>query len=426
MLKKIRSLLGSNLIQSSSIYTISSIFEKAIPFFLLPILTRYLSTEDYGIVSMFSVLVGLTIPFVGVNTNSAILRSYYKEDIKLSVYITNIFFVLLVSSLFVAFLFLLIGDTISQYSQFPVEWLYTVFVVAIGQFIINVILVIWQGEVRPIPFGIFKVLLTSVNMALAIFLIVGMGYGWKGRVIGKLFAITIFSIIGLFIIWKKRLYKFRFNKAYIKHALEYGGPLIPHVISLFSITMIDRFFITNMVGIGETGIYTVGYQVGMIIGVLTGSFNKAWTPWLFDKLNEDSELVKKKIIKFTYGYIFAIILITTGLSIVSPWLMSFFVGKKFYKATQYITWIAFGYAFHGMYLMVTNYIFYEEKTYLLSWVTFVAALINIVLNYFLITAFGAIGAAQATTVTYFIQFIITWHMASRVNKMPWLNAFIQD
>jgi len=72
--------------------------------------------------------------------------------------------------------------------------------------------------------------------------------------------------------------------------------------------------------------------------------------------------------------------------------------------------------------MVVNYIFYVKKTYILAWVTFFSAGINIILNYFFIKANGAIGAAQATTITFFVQFIIVWILSAKVYKMPW-NLF---
>ena len=69
--------------------------------------------------------------------------------------------------------------------------------------------------------------------------------------------------------------------------------------------------------------------------------------------------------------------------------------------------------------MVVNYIFYIKKTYILAWVTFASAGMNIVLNYFFIKANGAIGAAQATTITFFVQFIMVWILSAKVYKMPW-------
>jgi O-antigen/teichoic acid export membrane protein len=187
------------------------------------------------------------------------------------------------------------------------------------------------------------------------------------------------------------------------------------------ITMIDRVFITNMVGIDETGIYTVGYQVGMIVGVVSLSINKAWTPWLYEKLNDGSESAKKKIIKLTYIIFVAIICFSLVLSVLAPWFMKYLVGENFDNATGYIIWIAFGYTFNGMYFMVAGYIFYEEKTHLLSWMTFMAAGLNMILNYFFILKYGAIGAAYATGLTYFFHFLLTWYLASRVYKMPWFS-----
>ena len=76
--------------------------------------------------------------------------------------------------------------------------------------------------------------------------------------------------------------------------------------------------------------------------------------------------------------------------------------------------------------MVVNYIFYVKKTYILAWVTFFSAGINIVLNYFFIKANGAIGASQATTITFFVQFVMVWILSSKVYKMPWKLWSIQN
>lgn len=417
--KKFLSLLKNSLIRKSGIYTLSSIFEKAIPFLLLPILTRYLSTEDYGIVSMFTVMVGLTTAFTGLGIKPAVLRSYYKDDVNFSVYLTNALLILLISTSVVGSLFFIFSDIITKYTDFPSDWLITVVAASAGQFIINLILVVWQAKAQPIPYGAFNFSVTSLNMSLSIFLIVGMGFGWEGRVIGTVSAIVIFSIIGLGILWYNHMIKFIFVWDYIKHALGYGLPLIPHIISGTLLTYLDRIFITNMVGISETGIYTVGYKIGMIIMVIASSFNKAWSPWLFEKLNKGNKGIKKKIVKFTYLYFIVIILLANVLAFTAPLFLRYFIGENFYTADKYIAWIAWGYAFNGMYYMVSGYIFYEEKTKYLAWVTLVSAIVNIALNYILISIFGAIGAAIATTITFFVMFILTWFISSRIYSMPW-------
>jgi len=419
MFEKIRSFIKSDLIQSSGVYTLSSIFEKAIPFLLLPILTRYLSTEDYGIVSMFTVLVGLTTPFAGLGIKPAVLRSFYKEEVDFPLYVSNALLIIFCSSSVVLMVFFFFSDLISNYSEFPSDWVILVVVVSSSQFIINIVLVIWQAQDHPIPYGLFKVSLTALNMGLSVFLIVALSFGWEGKVIGKIVAVVIFSILGFYILWKNGLLKFQLSLGYIKHALQYGIPLIPHIISGILITYIDRLFITNMVGINETGIYTVGYQVGMIIIVLASSFNKAWSPWFYKQLDKGKDLIKKKIVKFTYLYFVIILVLAFLLAYFAPWFMEFFVGEEFQGATKFIIWIALGYAFKGMYFMVTCYIFYVEKTHILSILTFVTALLNTIFNYILIGIYGAIGAAVATTLSYFCLFVLVWIWASQIYKMPW-------
>jgi Na+-driven multidrug efflux pump len=48
-----------------------------------------------------------------------------------------------------------------------------------------------------------------------------------------------------------------------------------------------------------------------------------------------------------------------------------------------------------------------------------------VLNYFFINAFGAIGAAQATSVVFFIKFILVWVLSAKVHKMPWKDVLLR-
>jgi O-antigen/teichoic acid export membrane protein len=174
-----------------------------------------------------------------------------------------------------------------------------------------------------------------------------------------------------------------------------------------------------MVGIAETGVYTVGYQVANIMNIIVMSFNKAYIPWLFGKLKKNNFMDKIRIVKFTYVYFFAVIVLAVSFSLFASWVLKFIVGKNFVNAGAYIIWIALGFAFSGMYYMVTNYILLAEKTHVLAGVTFLAGTINIPLTYVLIKANGTSGAAQATTITFFIHFILTWFLSAKVYKMPW-------
>ncbi len=413
-------LLENKLFKNASIYTLANIIKNAIPFILLPILTRYLSPADYGRVSTFQVILGVMVVFVGLNMNGAISVNFFRMKPEgFRVYIGNIFFILFFNAVIIFIIVQFFKSSLSHLIKFPEIWLSITVVAAFFQFITLIVLVIWQVEQRPLPYGFFLISQTIVNVVLSLLFVIYFDWRWEGRLLGILTAITIFSLVGLFIIRKRKYVTFSLNWIYIKDALTFSIPLIPHALGSLIIVGIDKIFINSMINVAATGIYTVGYQIGMIVGILATAFNQAWVPFLFEKLKSDRNTSKLRIVKFTYCYFIIIIFIALLLSLIAPYLLRIFIGKYFQQASQYVTWIALGQAFNGMYYMVVNYIFYVKKTYLLAWVTFFSAGINMLLNYYLITANGAIGAAQATTITFFICFVLVWGLSAYVYKMPW-------
>jgi len=420
----IRKTMQSSLARNAGIYTITNILNASIPFMLLPVLTRYMSPSDYGIIAMFSVLIGFTAPFTGLNIVGAIQRKYYeKEEIDLASYVTNCLLILVCSSVLVLCAFLLFADQISKVSSFPKQWLWVVVAVSVAQFVTLINLSLWHVQLKAHYYGIYQISQTVMDFGLSIFFVVGLGMAWQGRIQAQLLIFTAFGILSLLILYKSGWIKFSFRTAYIQNALKFGVPLVPHALGGIMLTMTDRLFITNMVGLEATGLYAVGYQIGMVIGLFCDSFNRAYVPWLFDKLKRNDEKTKIMIVKITYAYFALLIIVGIGFPIAAPWFLVFFVGKKFLGASVYVFWIAFGYVFSGMYKMVVNYIFYVEKTYILAWVTFCCALLNVPFNYCLISWNGPVGGAQAHALTFFLFFLVTWILSSRTCKMPWLAVF---
>lgn len=385
-------------------------------------MTRYLTPTDYGIVATFNVLLAVMIVFVGLSMNGAINVNFFKlNKYELKEYIGNVFSILFSSFVLVFIIVYILKLYFSFSLKFPENWLLYIVVVALFQSIFVITLGLWRVEQKSLPYGLFQISRTILNVSLSVVFVVLLSWGWQGRILGAIITSVIFGLLSIFVLYKREYINFSFNKKYIKDALFFGIPLIPHALGGWIITGIDRIFINSMVGVAATGLYSVGYSVGMIIGLLAHSFNLAWSAFLFEKLKENNYYTKVKIVKFTYLYDAGIIVLALTLSFIAPYFFKFFISKNFYFAYKYVLWIALGYAFQGMYFMVVNYIFYVKKTYILAWVTFISAGINILLNYFFIKANGAIGAAQATTITFFIQFIMVWILSAKVYKMPWRN-----
>lgn len=420
MLKQyLTKLSRSPLVRSASIYTVTSALSSAIPFLIMPVLTRYLTPTDYGITAMLGVMVGVASPFIGLSLHGAISVRYFNKASDLSRYIGNGFLLLGASTVLVALLFWTFAGPISAVTSFPQGWLWAAVVVAACQFVTLVILTVWQVQERPFQYGTFQVLQTFLNIVLTILFVVFINRSWQGRVEAQVIAIVIFAIAAYALLLRGKWIRFSYNRDDIGHALKFGIPLIPHALGGMLINQTDRIFITNMVGVADTGIYTVGFQLAMVIELFSSSFNRAYVPWLYQRLSENDPVVKRRIVKLTYAYFLGIILFSIAVAVIMPWLATFFVGKDFAGAGRYTVWIAVGFSFSGMYYMVTNYIFYAGATHLLAWITFVTALVNIVLNYVLIKMNGVIGSAQASAAAFLMSFVLTWVLSARVYPMPW-------
>ena len=410
----------SSLARSAGVYTISSVINASIPFLMMPVLTRYLTPVDYGIVAMFAVLLGIVTPFVGLNLHGAVSVRYFdKNAANLPRFIGNCFMIVIINALFVLAVLRLFAGPISRFSALPREWLWTVVFIAAAQSVGLMLMTLWQVQNKPVRYGVFQNLQTLVNISLSLLLVVGLGKNWQGRIEAQMITLAIFALVAGYLLYRNGWLKFTYDRPSINSALRFGIPLIPHALGGMLIVQTDRMFLVNMAGVATAGIYTVGYQFGMIVDLVASSFNQAYAPWLFKQLSLDDQTTKKKIVKLTYLYFLLILLFAVGLSLVVPWFLTFFVGKNFIGAGKYVFWIALGYACNGMYYMVANYIFFAGKTAILAWVTFITALLNIAFNYVLIKMNGPIGAAQASAFAFFLCFALTWILSARVYPMPW-------
>lgn len=413
-----------SLAKSSLVYLISNIINALIPFLLLPILTRLLSPAEYGQVAMFQILVAGLAAFVGLNTVGAANRKFYEHNNSLKalgLYNGACLQILLGSMIIVFILCVLFSELLVSYLSIPVNWIYSAVLLSSFNFILNLRLGQWQIRGEAIKFGALQISNSLFNMGLSLLLVLSLHHGAQGRIDAQIIAAGLSTVVAVYLLMKDglvHLYSLRVD--YIKQALQFGIPLIPHVFGFFLLSAIDRFVINQKLGLGHAGIYMVAVQLSMAFNIVFDALNKAYVPWLFEILKRDEMAEKRRVVNYTYLYFIFLLAIAPIPFLIGPWALCFIAGEEFRKAGEIIGWLCLGQIFGGMYLMVTNYIFYAKKNSGLSLITITSGIINVGLLLLLVNSFGLIGAAWAFTITKFIQFISTWLYSSFVLAMPWL------
>lgn len=403
-----------------AVFLFSNILNSAIPFLLLPVLTRVLTPADYGIVAMFTIFLSLTSAFVGLSVHGAINVQYFKlEADKFAEYVTSCLFLLLASALSVFVIVYLLGGYFEEVIGLPHKWMLLAVLVSFFQFFISIRLTIWVVTGSAVQYGGFQVSQTLVNSILSLFLVIVIGLAWEGRLLGQTIAVVFFGFIAFFLIYKSGHLKYPKNADfYIKDAMKFGVPLIPHTIGAFVIYSTDRVIISNLLDVAAVGIYMVGLQLGQAMGLISDSFNKVYAPWLMKNLS-DENTDKNKVVVNTY--ISMLVLLFGGLvwAFIAIYLLPYLVGDSFQNASNIIIYTSLGFTLTGLYYLVTNYIFYVQKTKYLAMITLFCGLMNIPLTYLMVGSHGIAGAAISFFIVQLMFFILTWVLAAKLYPMPW-------
>jgi O-antigen/teichoic acid export membrane protein len=408
------------------VYLGSNILNALIPLALLPILTRFLTVAEYGQVGLFQTLITAFAGVVGLNAASATGRRYFDDTADhdgLAYYIGAAFQVLVASMVPILAVAVLAAGLVSEQLDVPVWWVVAAALVPAFNAAIQLRLVQWQVRGSAFSYGGLQVSYSAVNLGLSLLLVISIGLRGEGRVIAQLAAGLLLAATALILLRRDRLiHLFAWRPEMIREILAYGLPLVPHVVGLFLLAYADRLVIGNYLGLEKAGMYIAAMQLVGGASLVFDAINKAYIPWLYERLARDDAGEKGQIVRYTYAW-FALVGLGVALAfVIGPPLYVFIAGERYVEAAPIIGWIALGQGLSGMYLMVTNYVFYSRRTGILAITTMASAVVGISALLLLVPRYGLMGAAIAFCIVMGVSFVLTWWASHLRHPKPWLAA----
>lgn len=410
------------LLSGSAIYLVASVLAAGLPFLLLPILTRYLSPAEFGLVGIFQGLYIFFLATCGLSVAGAIVRQSYDVDREgIAVYIFNALLILAATTSVFMVVIWAFGGQLSAWLQIPSEYFYLALVAAAMVFVLNILLGQFQVGEQPVRYGVFQVGHSLLNISLSLVGVVILSAGAMGRVGGIVVAAIAAGLVGLLVLRRIGRLSPRFNSGDVKSALRFGIPLLPHELGTFLLNWLSLFVLNTMLSASHVGIYLLAFQVSMVLGVICDAFNRAYVPWLFSILKTGDADDRASVVRLTYVYFGGLCVVVLLGFALSPWFVSLAFGRSYADAAWMIGWLLLGQALGGAYLMVTNYIVYARRTELLSAITIFANAVNIIVLFTLVPAVGVAGAIIGFVLTRALIFLLTWACSVRLVAMPWLT-----
>lgn len=418
---------------NSFIYTFFNVIQKAISFFLLPLYTTYLTPDDYGIVNVLTSTTALLTFLYTFSIQAASSRFHYKynRNMKLvkKIWGANFIFLLLNSFVWVIItictynyiLIYLIGDDISfmpcvlicliNGSLSPIFLYYQIYL---------------QTSQKAKLFAINNFLYFVLALILNIVLVVFFEMKALGILCSMLTTTIVFSIYAFFYLRKEICLTLSWK--IVKRSLQYSIPLIPHSLSGWLDGMLDRIFINRIINLASVGLYSISYQFGMVINMLGFGINQAYTPWFFK--NHDSVEGRRKIVDVSDLAIAGLIFIGFFVALFSQEILVLMTAEKYHSVWPTIIILVFANLFDCLYYFYVAVLFLD-KTKVLSCISISCSIINCVINYFLISHYGYIGAAFSFLFVQAVKSIIVYYFAKRTRsdiafhgKKHYLELFI--
>ena len=417
MLTKIKALFTSKNENALAFFNIlGPIILNGINFFTVPIFTRMLGTENYGIVSLYTTWVQVFTILMGIQTcgTISVSRAYFNEK-ELKPYYSSILSISCLTSAFVTAVVLIFIKPISDFMGMSRLIVCLMLLQSFGAYVINFItLKFTYSKQASKNFAIsVSVSLLSVFLSLIlIYMIPEFSDRYIGRIIGYALpnaAIGVFAAIIIFVQGKTF-----FSKRYWKFCIPLCLPLIFHNLSQIILAQSDRVMLQKLLNNNSAvGIYSFIFTFTHILNIIWNALNNTWVPFYYDYVKQgDIETIERK----SKNYIFLYTILTIGFILLSPEVIKLFASSDFWSGTYLVPVMVFSCYMVFLYSFPVYFEFYHKKTLIIAIGTCGAGILNIIFNLILIPIFGITGAAIATAVSYFMLFVFHQIIAKFVVK----------
>lgn len=377
-------------------FVICSILQRGISFITVPIFTRLLSAEQYGMYSLFNswndILAIITSFYLYCGVfNNAMVKFENDRDR----YISSMQGLVTIIWLTVFVSYLVFQDL--WYSL--IGLIPCVMYMMFAELLVTPALNFWSARQR-FEFQYFKLVAVTLGMSIAnpvIGLITVTIAEEKG--IARIFSCVIVQVVvcGYILIKQYINGQVFFVKKYWDYAIKMAVPLLPHYLSGTILNQGDRVMINKMVGTSEVAFYSVAYNIGILVQIITNAINNSFTPWVYQKIKEKGYHGISKTANILLLFIAAI---AFALMLCSPELVQIFGSEQYASAAYVIPPVAASVFFNFLYNIFAIPQFYFEKTSFLLVSSISAAVLNVILNYIFILQFGYVAAGYTTLACY--------------------------
>ena len=401
----------------SAVYGIGNVALKVIGFLLIPLYTRHLTTEDYGIMGVTSTILAILGIILPLSLHGALMKFFFTtEDTEERKIITgNVW----ISTIVVASIWTLLlncfGETLFSsifrnvpYSPYIRLTIWTAYF-TVFSLIPKTLL---QAQERPTIYITLVSATTILSICTVIYLVVFRQMGVYGYLLGMM--IGSVAMVIPFIIFISKNIILQIKKDIIKRIFLYSLPLVPHGLAAWILELSDRVILERYVPLSDLGLYNLGYQFGTALLLVGNAVNLALAPFLFKTIGKSGDKANSRVTPIVTYYF---LLLTVGALIIEIFIkevVQIMAAPEFHSVYRVTYWIIAAQLLSAYYYIPANLLFVKGKTQYIPIVTITSGIINIGLNLWLVPIYGYMASAWATLISYAVMLFLVWYFSKKI------------
>lgn len=404
----------------SLIYGLGQVSGRAVNLLLVPVLTRVLTPEAFGVSDLVLAYSQTAMLVLVFGMDGALARLFYDapdRQARIRMVSSSLLFRIVTGTVVALALALIVVPLAAPLLAGEAYRKY----LTIGAITLPfTLLTLFANDVLRVTFQPWKFI--ALNLAqtltvtgLTLYLVLVRDLGVVGVLYGKLGGDALTAALGL-VLCRHSLAP-RFDRATLRRMLGYGLPLVPVAFAYGLITGVDRFFLQRTHGLAEVGVYAVAMKFLSLATMGVSAFQLAFGPFAFARARspEAPRLYARVFALYTAIASLGALLVVA----LAPQIVAVLAPGAYAGAAGPALWLTFAAVAQGAYYVAALGIGLSLRTVLLGWTAGGAALVALAANAALTPGLGAPGAALATFMGYTASAVLAYVVSQRVYPLPY-------
>lgn len=411
-----------SLISHSKNYFFAEIAIKALAFIAIPVYTRLLSVEEYGVFNVFLATAGFFSVILSLSTETAVSRYYYdtKDETDFKKFVGTSSRITFFVFIFTTILFLFFTNLFCEWLNFSTILVWAIVPYSALQIVNSFFLQIYTPLMKSKKIAIISSLRTYSAFLISVIFIMFLFKSEKyyGQILGYLITYLLFSIVLINNI--KKYYIPSFDRKYVKYILSFAVPQIPYYLSGIIISQIGRLIINSYDGFANAGIYSFASNIAALMLVVISVGHSAWNPYYFKYMNSKDYSSCSKDFNLIWKVTLIIALFLSSFSFE----LGALIGTKDYLSQlNMVPFFILGYIFYQWSYVYLRNIMFSRKTIWSSVVVFISGFSSILFSIMFYNLLGRWAVVFAFVASYFVMFIVSYAINKYVLKLYSVRVF---